>query len=284
VPSLIGVLLIIFSAASFGAMAIFARLAYEGGASITTLLFLRFAIASVIMLSWIFIRGLPLPRGRVLLTLVLMGGLGYAGQSFCYFTALTFASAGLVALLLYLYPAIVTVLATTFLKEPISKAKIAALLLALPGTFLTIGPERGGHPLGVVLALGAALIYSFYILVGSRITGQGTAVPFSAVIITSAAVVYGVALAVKGPTWPVTWSGWIWVLAIALISTVLAVVTFLAGLERVGPTHAATLSTVEPAVTIALAALVLDEPLTPMRVVGGIMILLAVIVLARTRL
>ena len=52
----------------------------------------------------------------------------------------------------------------------------------------------------------------------------------------------------------------------------------------VGLTNAATLSTIEPVVTVILAALVLDEAITPLRIAGGVMILLAVILLTRSRL
>jgi drug/metabolite transporter (DMT)-like permease len=281
---LIGVFLIIVSGISFGAAAIFARFAYEAGTNPITLLFLRFGIASICMISIILVRKNPLPRGRILIGLVLMGALGYVGQSFCYFTGLTLASAGLVALLLYLYPAIVTVISVIFLKEPVSKLKITALVLALAGTVLTIGPAGGGQPLGIILSLGAAFIYSIYILVGSKLVKQGTAIQSSTVIIISAAVVYGGLISVQGPAFPVTLPGWISVIALALISTVLAVVTFLAGLERVGPTNAATLSTIEPVVTVVLASLILGETITPLRILGGMMILLAVIFLARGEL
>jgi drug/metabolite transporter (DMT)-like permease len=281
---LIGVFLILISGISFGAAAIFARFAYEAGTDPITLLFLRFGIASICMILMMLVRRLPLPRGQILLGLVLMGALGYVGQSFCYFTALTLVSAGLVALLLYLYPAIVTVLAMLILKDPISKWKTLALLFALIGTVLTIGPVGGGQPLGIVLGLGAAFIYSIYILVGSKITKPGTAIQSSTVIITSAAVVFGVLIAIRGASFPTTFFGWSSASALALISTVLAIVTFLAGLERVGPTNAATLSTIEPVVTVVLAALILDESITPLRILGGLMILLAVIILARSEL
>ncbi len=280
---LIGVLLIIVSGISFGAAAIFARFAYEAGTNPITLLFLRFGISSLCMLFITGLRSAPFPRGRILLGLILMGAVGYFGQSFCYFTALTYTPAGLVALLLYLYPAIVTILAVAILKETVSKRKILALMLALVGTALTIGPAGGGEPLGIVLSLGAALIYSVYILIGSKIIEQGTAIPSSTVIITSATVMYGGLIAIKGASFPTTWFGWTSVGAVALISTVLAIVTFLAGLKRVGPTNAATLSTIEPVVTVMLAALVLDEAITPLRVAGGIMILAAVILLTRSR-
>ncbi len=279
--NLVGVLLILISGIFFGAMAIFARLAYEAGASPTTVLFLRFGIASVCMLVIMYMRKLPFPRGRTLLTLVLMGGVGYVGQAFCYFTALTLASAGLVALLLYLYPAIVTILAVIVLKERVSKVKVIALVIALAGTVMTIGLGGGGQPLGILLSLGAALIYSVYILVGSRVAKPGMVMPYSAVIITSGAVVSAALITVQGTAFPVTWSWWISVMASALLCTVLAIIAFLAGLERIGPTHAATLSTIEPVVTVVLASLVLGENFTPMRAVGGIMILLAVVVLAR---
>jgi drug/metabolite transporter (DMT)-like permease len=73
------------------------------------------------------------------------------------------------------------------------------------------------------------------------------------------------------------------VAAIALISTVLPIVAFFAGLARVGATAAATFSTLEPVVTVVLAALVLAQPLTPIQLVGGMLILVAAVVLAVAR-
>jgi drug/metabolite transporter (DMT)-like permease len=278
---LIGVFLVLISGSSFGTLAIFARLAYEDGVTPITLLFLRFGIASLCMLIIMWLKRIPIPRGWVLLGLALMGGIGYVGQALSYFTALTLIPAGLVALLLYLYPAIVTILAVIILKERISKWKMIALLIALGGTVLTIGPTGGGQFLGVIFGLGAAFIYSIYILVGSKITKQVTPIQSSTVVIISAAIVSSGLVAIEGPAFPATASGWASVIAIALISTILAIVTFFAGLERVGPTNASTLSTVEPAVTVVLAAMVLGETISFMRLLGGIMIIVAVIILAR---
>jgi len=278
---LFGVFLIIVSGISFGTLAIFTRLAYESGVTPITLLFLRFGIASLCMIFIMMVKKYPLPRGGILLGLALMGGLGYVGQAFCYVTALLYASAGLVALLLYLYPALVTLLAVIVFKEPLSKLKILALLLALIGTPFTIGPRMGGKLIGIILSVGAAFIYSVYIIIGSKIARQGTAISSSTVIIGSAAIVSGGLVAIQGPSFPATISGWMSIIGISLISTILAIVTFLAGLERVGPVTASTLSTIEPVVTVVLAAVILKETITPVRIVGGMMILLAVILLAR---
>ena len=277
-----GVLLIAVSAASFGAMAIFARLAYDGGADVTAVLFLRFALAAPCMAVLLRLRGLRWPRGRTLAALAAMGGVGYVGQSLSFFTALTMASASLVALLLYLYPAIVTVLATVVLGSRLTPPRIAALALAMVGTALTVGPELSGRPLGIALGASAAVIYSVYILVGSRLTPRSGALPSSTVIMTAAAAVYAVVVLVQRPAFPATAGGWAAVGAIALVSTVVAITTFFAGMARLGAADASTLSTLEPIVTVALAAAVLDERISVLQLVGGGFILLAVVVLART--
>src|SRR5438067_10600417 len=156
----VGLLLIVISAAAFGALPIFTRLAYAAGADPTTVLLLRFAIAAGVMLLVMLARRIPFPSGRVLLGLILMGGLGYVGQSLAYFTALTMVSAGLVALLLYLYPAIVTVLSVLFFKERLTVAKTGALVLALVGTAFTLGPTGSGRMLGIILAIASAVMSS----------------------------------------------------------------------------------------------------------------------------
>ena len=283
-PRAAGVVLIAVSAASFGAMAVFARLAYDGGADVTAVLFLRFAIAAPLMAVVMRLRGLAWPRGRLLAGLAAMGGLGYVGQSLSFFTALTKASASLVALLLYAYPAIVTVLSVLVLGERLTRPRVAALGVALAGAVLTIGPELSGEPLGVVLGASAAVIYSAYILVGSRLTPRSGALPASAVIMAAAAAVYAVVVAVQRPAFPTTAGSWAAVVAIAVVSTVIAITTFFAGMARLGATDASTLSTLEPVVTVVLAALVLDERLSAAQLVGGLLILAAVVVLARAPL
>ena len=169
--------MIAISATAFGLMPVFARFAYASGTNPLTVLFFRFTLAGLLMLVIMAGKKLSFPRGKTLLGLILMGGLGYVGQSFSYFTALTYASASLVALLLYLYPALVTILAVLVLKERITKTQIVALGAALLGTALIIGFEISGQLAGILLGLSAAFIYSIYIIAGSVIIPKGTPYP-----------------------------------------------------------------------------------------------------------
>lgn len=276
-----GYIFTIISAVSFGIMPILARYAYASGADPITVLFLRFLIAAVLMFAILFVRKIPLPRGRTLFHLFLMGGLGYVGQSMCYFNALTMASASLVSLLLYLYPVLVTVLSAIFLKDKITPVKLAALGLALAGAFLTIGFSSEGTPLGIILGLGAAVIYSVYIVAGSRVMQNVQALPASAVIMASAGLVYGGLAAVRGTVLPSTPGGWLAILGIAVLCTVVAITTFMAGIVCIGPTNAATVSTLEPVVAVVLAGLLLNESLSPLKLAGGALILAAVVILTR---
>jgi drug/metabolite transporter (DMT)-like permease len=277
-----GMLFVVISAIAFGAIPVFARAAYDAGSDPISVLFFRFSIASIIMIPFIAVQKIPFPRGRFLLGLMLMGGIGYVGQSFCYFTALTMASAGLVAILLYLYPAIVVILSSLLFKERITGLKVSALILALTGTVLTIGLGGGGSLLGIALAMTAPFIYSAYILAGSKITKEVEILSSSTVVMISASFVFGAFIAVKGLNMPQTLVGWGGILAIALISTVIAIIAFFAGLKRVGPTNASMLSTFEPVTTVVLAAIVFGEEIGFMRVVGGFLILMAVILLAKS--
>jgi len=73
-------------------------------------------------------------------------------------------------------------------------------------------------------------------------------------------------------------------IGIVLVATVIPVVTFLAGLEMIGPTNAAMLSTLEPVVTVLLAAWLFQERLSAISLLGGGLILAAVILLTHNEL
>ena len=122
-------------------------------------------------------------------------------------TALKYASAGLVALLIYLYPIFVAILATLLLHEPITRAKGLALGLALVGLALTVGPLQGQIK-GVLFAVVGSVIYSIYIIVGVDVMRHVSAVQSSAVIFAGAAMSAGILMMVNGPHLPATSAGW----------------------------------------------------------------------------
>jgi len=280
-----GVLLIALSASAFGAMAIFARYATAAGADVYGLLTVRFSLAAVALALVVRGRGIRLPSWHRVLALAAMGGIGYVGQSFCFFTALNHAQASLVALLLYLYPLFVTILAAIFLKERMTTATVIALVLCSVGAGLTVGGGQGS-PLGIALGLAAAAIYSVYIIIGARVTAGINAIATTTVICTAAAIVYGTisllrTLAGAPPQFPGSVGGWMAMLAIALLSTVLAILTFFAGLQRLGAAQASMLSTLEPVVTVALAAVLLGEQISGAQALGGGLILAGVLWLTR---
>jgi drug/metabolite transporter (DMT)-like permease len=276
-----GVACVTASAACFGTLPIFARAAYASGVDTSTLLLLRFTIAAALMWTLLVVRGVAVPRGRGLAMLVGMGALGYAGQAFAYFTAVSLASAGLAALLLYLYPAIVAILSRVVFHQPLSRLQALAIGMALLGSLLTIGRAGDGSPLGIFFGVLAAVIYSVYILTGGRLPAGITATASTTVVSTAAAAVYAGVVLLRGPQLPRTAVGWSAVVGIAVVCTVLAVALFLAGLERLGPVRASVYSTLEPVTTLALAAVLLGEEVTLLRAAGGALILVAVVLLTR---
>jgi len=280
---LIGILLIAISAASFGTLAIFGRYAYTDGMDTFTVLFIRFGSSAVFMTVVLLLRKEHFPRGQILAQLVGMGALGYVGQSFMYMTAIKYASSGLVALLLYLYPMFVFILSVMILHEKVTSVKVISLALAVVGAALTVDPN-GGQLIGALMAIAAALIYSVYIIVGTGVMKHVTAIQSSTIIFASAGMVYGMLTFANGAHFPASNSGWLAMLGMIVFSTIIPVVTFLAGLERIGPTNAAMLSTLEPVVTVLLAAWLFGERLMPIVLVGGGLILLAVFLLTRSEL
>lgn len=273
---IVGIILVAASAAGFGTLAIFGRYAYADGMDALTIGFLRFVLAAIPALALLRLRRERLPRGSALLRLILMGALSYIAGSFAYLAALKYASAGLVALLLYLYPIIVALLAVLLLHEPLTRVKGLALGLALAGTALAVGP-LSGQVLGVLLAITGGIVYAIYIILGSDVMKQVSPVQSAAVIFTTAAAGNGVLMLLAGPHFPATGSGWGAIAGLVVITTLLPVVAFLAGLKRIGPTNAAMLSTLEPVVTILLASWWLHETLPPVALLGGALILVAVL-------
>lgn len=119
---IIGDLMILISATAFGLLPLFALLAYDGGTNITTLLFLRFAIATVLLLLYCIAREKAWAlSARQILALFLLGGILYMIQSLCYYSSIKYIPASLTALLLYTYPALVAILSFVVEKEKITK-------------------------------------------------------------------------------------------------------------------------------------------------------------------
>jgi drug/metabolite transporter (DMT)-like permease len=276
-----GTLFCLASGAAFGAMAVFGKLAYDAGANPGTLLALRFAFAAALFWSFVPLREIrALPRRDVVAGLAL-GMFGYALQAGCYFVALGRIEAPLLALLLYTFPAIVAAAAVALGREPFGGRHVIAVLLATGG--LTLAVAGAGHgaldPLGVALGLGAAVVYSVYILVSDGIAGRVRPQVLATLVCTGAAITLLTGSAVLGEFRPgdLTTAGWGWLACLAAVSTVAAITLFFAGLERVGPTMAAILSTVEPLVTILLAFLVFGERLGAIQLLGGALVLAAVV-------
>jgi drug/metabolite transporter (DMT)-like permease len=267
------------SAISFGAMPVFAHFAYAAGVTPIAALFFRFAIAAICLCTYLLVRKVSLPKPKNLKTLILLGGIGFVLQSLSFFTALTVASPGLVVLLLYLYPTIVVGISIFVLHQPSDPTKLMALGIALLGTILTISPDGKTHPLGIILGLVSATVYAIYVLIGERVMQEEPPITSCTVMISSAAVVYTGIVTVHGISLPTVLSGWLAVVALALISTVIAIGTLFAGIKLLGAPTAAMLSTLEPVVTIVLSMIVLQQSITKIQMFGGALILSAMIVL-----
>jgi drug/metabolite transporter (DMT)-like permease len=280
-----GALFCVASAAAFGAMGVSGKLAYDEGATVGTLLASRFGLAAVLL--WLVVacagpaRHLrSLTRRDVLIALAL-GAVGYGAQAGGYFAALERLDASMLALLVYTFPVMVTVTAIALRREPASRRTVGALVLASTGLALVMAGAAAGalDPVGTTLGLGAAVVYTGYILISEGVAARLGPLALTTLVCTGAATTLTLAGVAGGDLDPgrVSATGFGWLGGLAVVSTVGAVALFFAGLRRVGPSAASILSTLEPVVTVGLTFVAFGESLGPAQLAGGALVLSAVL-------
>ena len=278
-----GIIFILISGAAFGLLPWFARTAYDHGTEPLGMLAVRFTFASILLLVVHIFRkkDIPLPSKKLSVQLFLLGAVGYAPQATFFFFGVERIDTSLATVIFYTYPAFVVLASWVVFRHTPSVRMAVCLIVAVLGTALTAGQISTGSGLGVALMFGAAIWYTGYILISSKITGQSGAFVSLTYVMVGAAVSHLLLLALLRPSLPQDTTGWLAVFAAAIISTVVAMGFFFAGVSRIGPGEAAVFSTIEPVVSIAVGVYALDENLTTTRIVGALCVLVSVAVLAQ---
>ena len=296
----VGIALTIVSAFAFGSGALFAKPVYAAGVGWHVFMAWRFLIGAG--LAWLLIAARPgaraalrrMDRRAVAVSIGL--GVLYTGNSATYFAGLETVSASLAALIVYIYPAVVAVISLQVGQPLRGRRAWLALAIALAGVALAVGniDAAAAPPIeGLVLMVASPLIYSVWIVLAARLSGEDRedvgsdagagADPMAAgaIMLTATATTYWLSALVLGrPVLPAQIPGaaWFGIAGVGVVSTFIAVQAFYAGAHRIGAARASLVSTVEPIWTIALASLLFGESLGPLQLVGGAMILAGVVI------
>lgn len=278
---IIGTLEIAAGSLGFGFLGIFGKWAFQSGLSVGELLTFRFILAAVILWFGLFIlnRKKILLEPKQILISAGLGILGYAVFATLYFTAIQGMSVGLAALLLYTYPFWVSLLSHIFLNEKLSAGQWAVLAIALLGVNLLLWGQFRFSDLGALAAgLGSAITYAAYILVSAKHQRFVPPISSSLYVITAAAIALALfhqprldfALQMNSHQWAI-------VVGVATISTIFPMTMMLAGLQKTKSSHAALISMLEPIAAAIAAALILNESMSALQILGATLILCCLI-------
>jgi drug/metabolite transporter (DMT)-like permease len=251
----------------------------------------RYLIASAALLVAHFWLQGPLPRlsAKQALGLVMMGATGVATYNLCFMVGMQTVSASRASLIVNLNPALTALGAACFFAEKLTRQRLTGVLTALIGASVVIGH---GNPLSIlsgefstadILIFGCALSWTAYTLIGKNVLRDVS--PLSAT--TYAALSGTVLLAAAALLMPAPISGgiappaaslsaWTALLFLGLPGTALAFVWFSQGVRELGPTRAAVFVNLTPVFAVALAFIVLHEPLEWSMLAGGALVVAGV--------
>ena len=293
-PNALGVALIIISSIGFGLAPTFANFSYDSGANAVGTLLARFSTATTLMLV---VRKLvsrktrstesnkiKWPRPKLFAQLFLLGALGYFIATILYFTAIENIDSGLAITIFYCNPVIVVLLSWWLLGNKPSRIIIWCLVSTLIGVAIAAGQVGNADTISVVLVLIVAVEYAFYMIISSKVLPKVDLPTGVTIVMFGAASSFAIyALVAPGSSaviFPGSPAGWLSVLLLAIVATVIPTATLYAGMNLIGTGKTAIIQTFEPVASIIAGVVFLSEPLTLPRIIGATFVIGAVGVLA----
>ena len=282
---LIGIAMVFLAAVAFSGKAIVAKLMYRTGeVDAVTVLALRMGFA----IPFFALVGLrearrdarPLTKKEIV-SVVLLGLVGYYAASFLDFLGLELITAGLERLILFLYPTIVALLMAARARRWPTRREAVALLLSYGGIGIVFMGDveiaNGGAEalLGAALVFGSALTYAIYLVGNGEVAARIGMARFTAyaMIVSSIASIVQFLLTHPLSALDVSNTVYAYGFMLAIVCTVIPTFLTSEGIRRIGASHTAIVSSVGPIATIALGAIVLGETITPLALVGAALVL-----------
>lgn len=288
-----GMLLALFGTLLFSLKSIFIKFAYAQGLDANVVLVLRMAISVpfyIAILTYLLIKRKQQPHpvtlsNKLLLQVLGLGFLGYYLSSLLDLMGLEYITAQLERLTLFTYPFMVAIIGYLLFKQPLTKRLIVSLIISYIGLWVVMGQElqlTGNHVLfGTALVMGAALSFSFYVLLSKTVIKKLGSLLFTCLAMTASSLLvftHGV-IQVDFSSLLITPEAWVWLLLLAIFSTVLPSFMMSEAIQRIGPTQTGIMGTLGPIFTIVLAIYLLDESITLYMIFGMLMVMCGVAVL-----
>ena len=261
----------------FGTIPLFVRLIPLGSAEIALW---RAALASFCIIAYFALRGkkLKFSQYRGKMGLLLLSGAVMGINWVTLFESYRHTSVSVATLIYYTAPILVTVASAVFMREKISRFQALCMGMTMLGLVLIVNPAGGGGGsawLGILLALISAILYATVIMINRFIKDvpgvQRTLLQFGAAVM----VLFPYVLLTGGMRiGSIDIMGMLSLLAIGAIHTGLAYCLYFEAIRTLKGREIAILSYIDSVLAVLLSALLLHEPLAPVQVLGGAMILL----------
>jgi drug/metabolite transporter (DMT)-like permease len=275
-----GIILVVSAIALWGTVFVSSQVGLEY-ANPYNLVFIRFLVASMAVLALM----LPLQNGRAIVAVLkvkviwLLSAIYSLGFLFQY-VGQNLGTASETTLLTNLAPILIPLIAYAFLREKINRYQLLAMALGLAGLLLIASPnlDLGAYQVfGYILMFGSSVSYALFTVMGKRYNTVRLADSFAFILIVTIFLA-PVALLLGGldlSSFLIGIAGWLAVVWLAIPCTVLAITLYLRGLEFITASEAGFLQFLQVVIGLALAGIFLGDFLSPIQILGALMILLA---------
>ena len=280
ISNLKGYLLAAVAAAAYGTNPAFAIPLYDQGMNPNTVLLFRYMMGIPLLALVMTARKISfiMKKEEVGLTAIL--GILMAMSSLTLFESYRFMNSGIASTLLFVYPIMVAVMMIFFFHEKFRFTVALCLLLMCGGLMLLMKPQGGESisTLGCLLVMMSALTYALYI-VFVNVSKTVRSIPTTRLlfyVLCWGCVMY-LAMIPLGHevTLPAVKSGWLNLMALAIIPTVLSLACTTRAIQLIGSTPTAILGALEPVSAVILSVTVLGQSITMRDIFGGLLIVLA---------
>lgn len=273
-----GVAFALIVAFSFAATSVLSALAYAGGTNALSVLTVRSIVACAILYIILKVNNVAtvLPTGRR--NGALACGILLAVYSYGLLGAIEYMPVALAVIIFYTYPILVAGVGWISGREPFRVQIAVALAVAFAGLVLAL--DVWGvrpHPLGVGLALMAAVGLTILLSVIEKVRGESDSRPITLHMLAVSAVIYVVGSAILGNfALPHTTSGWVGFIGTQITFTFSIVCVFIV-LSMIGPLRTSLTMNIEPVMTMTLGYLILAQTLKAWQLFGFALVIGAVL-------